>query len=190
MSRLARPSKVYALDLDAGLIEQARRHVAERGKADLVAFAADDAMRVTCHVPEPIGFVLLANTLHDVPDKAGFAREVGKVLAPGGKFAVVNWYPAPREQTLVLGVPRGPSTEMRISPRQTGESVEPAGFALERVVDLPPTITGRSSHAVDNAGGASHKPPSPRTPEDTRSYPLWCAGAHVAEPGGVDGPRL
>ena len=77
-------------------------------------------------------------SMASVPDKAGFAREVRKVLAPGGKFAVVNWYPAPREQTLVLGVPRGPSTEMRISPRQTGESIEPAGFALERVVDLPP----------------------------------------------------
>lgn len=138
MSRLARPSKVYALDLDAGLIEHARRHVAERGEGELVAFAADDAMRLPRHVPEPVGFVLLANTFHGVPDKTGLARTVREVLVPEGKFAVVNWYPAPREETPVLGAPRGPATEMRLSPKQTRAQVEPAGFELEMVTGLPP----------------------------------------------------
>lgn len=138
MSRLARPSKVYALDLDAGLIEHARRHVAERGEGELVVFAADDAMRLARHVTEPVGFVLLANTFHGVPDKTGLARTVREVLAPQGRFVVVNWHPIPREQTQVLGQPRGPATELRYSPEQTRASVQPGGFVLEEVVDLPP----------------------------------------------------
>lgn len=46
----------------------------------------------------------------------------------------MNWYPLPRELTRVLGEPRGPATEMRLSPVQTVASVEPAGFALEGLV--------------------------------------------------------
>jgi len=138
MSRLARPARIYALDLDAGLVERARRHVAEQGGGTSVVFVADDARNLAASVPEPVGFVLLANTFHGVPDKTALARVVSGVLVPGGRFAVVNWYPLPREKTRVLGEPRGPATEMRISPEQTVESVEPAGFALEGLVDLPP----------------------------------------------------
>jgi hypothetical protein len=42
------------------------------------------------------------------------------------------------ECTWVLGEPRGPATEMRISPEQTRAQVEPAGFLLEKVANLPP----------------------------------------------------
>ena len=38
----------------------------------------------------------------------------------------------------MLGQPRGPSTELRMSPEQTRAMVEPAGFKLETVVELPP----------------------------------------------------
>ncbi len=138
LSRLASPAKVYALDLDAGLIERARRYVVERGEAELVMFAADDARCLPEHVPEPVGFVLLANTFHGVPDKTGLAREVRRVLVPGGKFVVVNWHSMPREDTRILGQPRGPATKMRLSPEDTQVRVEPAEFVLEKVVDLPP----------------------------------------------------
>jgi SAM-dependent methyltransferase len=138
MTRLSSPSKVYALDLDADLIDRARLHVAERGEGDLVVFAVDDAMRLPSHVPESAGFVLLANTFHGVPDKTELARRVRLVLGPGGRFAVVNWRPAPREETRVLGEPRGPATGTRLSPEQTQALVVPGGFYLEKVADLPP----------------------------------------------------
>jgi ubiquinone/menaquinone biosynthesis C-methylase UbiE len=90
MSRLANPAKVYALDLDAGLIEHTRENVADKGEADLVVFAVDDAANLARYVSKPVSFVLLANTFHGVPDKIGLARTVVReVLAPGGKFAGV-----------------------------------------------------------------------------------------------------
>lgn len=46
--------------------------------------------------------------------------------------------PAPRERTRVLDEPRGPATEMRMSPEQTRAAVEPEGFDLEQIVELPP----------------------------------------------------
>jgi 4-aminobutyrate aminotransferase-like enzyme len=85
-SCLARPCKVYAMNLVAGLIEHARRHVAERGEGELVAFAAEDAMRLARHIPEPVGFVLLANAFHGVVHNTGLARGAqGAHPGPGAR---------------------------------------------------------------------------------------------------------
>ena len=44
----------------------------------------------------------------------------------------------PREETTVLGEPRGPKTELRLSPEETIESVTPAGLKLAQLVEAPP----------------------------------------------------
>ena len=98
-------------------------------------FVAADARCLPNYVPEPVGFSSFANTFHVVPNKTDLAREV---LAPRGRVAVVNWHPTPRDETRILGQPRGPATEMRLSLEQTAAKVVPAGFELEKVADLPP----------------------------------------------------
>ena len=62
-----------------------------------------------------------------VSEKGRFAGAVAAVLKPGDRFAVVNWRPRPREETTVLGRPRGPKTEMRMTPAAVAAAVEPAG---------------------------------------------------------------
>jgi hypothetical protein len=39
---------------------------------------------------------------------------------------------------MILGEPRGPKTELRLSPRQTIASVEPSGMKLVHVLEVPP----------------------------------------------------
>ena len=56
----------------------------------------------------------------------------------GGLFAIVNWHQRPREQTTILGEPRGPKTELRIGPEITKAAVEPSGLKLTSLVELPP----------------------------------------------------
>ena len=85
-----------------------------------------------------VDYVLIANTFHGAPDKIVLSQEVATCLKSGGRFAIVNWYPLPREETTVLDQPRGPNTKLRMSPEQTCEVVEPAGFKLEKLVNLPP----------------------------------------------------
>ena len=89
-------------------------------------------------MPEAVDFVMIANTFHGVPDKAAMARGVATALTPGGRFGIVNWHQLPREKTVVIGQPRGPKTEMRMSPEQVKDIVEPVGFELEQIVQLPP----------------------------------------------------
>ncbi len=85
-----------------------------------------------------VDFVLMANTFHGVPEKERLAHAVAAILRPGGQFAVFNWHRRPREETTVLGQPRGPSTEMRMEPEDVAAAVEPAGLTCARVVELPP----------------------------------------------------
>ena len=65
-------------------------------------------------ISEPVGFVFIANTFHGVPDKTALSRAVYDTLKEGGRFAVINWYGQPREETRVLDQPRGPDTGLHV----------------------------------------------------------------------------
>jgi protein-L-isoaspartate O-methyltransferase len=128
---------VVAIDIDPALIDVARRRLAESGvtNCDVVL---GDAYAVARLAPQPSDVVFMANAFHGVPDPLRLARGVHEALKPGGRFAVVNWHRRPREDTPVLGEPRGPRTELRLSPEQTIAAVAPSGLACVRVVEVPP----------------------------------------------------
>ena len=129
--------RVYAIDIDPDLLNRAQALMAAAGVHN-VRFIVADAMNVATVVPECVDYIFLANTFHGVPDKPGLARAVAAILKPKGLFGVVNWHRRPREETLVLGKPRGPRTEMRIEAREVAVLVKPASLALSRIIELPP----------------------------------------------------
>lgn len=129
--------QVYAIDLDAGLIEKAKAEVA-RCKTSVRTWICADARRIDELLDAPVDYVLLANTFHGVPDQPALARATRRVLKPAGLFGVVNWHRRPRERTTMLGQPRGPASEARMAPEQVSAIVEPCGFKPGRIVDLPP----------------------------------------------------
>jgi SAM-dependent methyltransferase len=67
------------------------------------AFVAGDAYELARLWLYHVDLVFLANAFHGVPDRPRLARSVAQVLKPSGRFAIVNWYPRPREETTVLG---------------------------------------------------------------------------------------
>lgn len=129
--------QVYGVDIDPAMLERTRRELAAAG-ASARGLIQADARDLAAVLPRKVDYVLMANTFHGVPDKTAMARAVAEALDPGGRFAIVNWHRLPRESTVVLGEPRGPKSEMRMAPEDLRSVVEPAGFALERVVELPP----------------------------------------------------
>lgn len=135
LARMAR--HVVAIDINPHMLDLARAKVATTGAGNC-EFVEGDAYEISTHVPWPADWVLIANTFHGVPDKARLARAVTAALKPGGRFVVVNWHRRPREETVVLREPRGPRTEMRMTPDDVTAVVEPAGLRLVRVVELPP----------------------------------------------------
>lgn len=137
-ARIVRPAPVYAIDLDPVLLEELE-HLAARQGIENVTAVRGDARSLPAHVPDQVDVALLANAFHGVDDPAAFVEAVASVLAEDGRFVVVNWWDRPKETTTVAGEPRGPPTELRLSPDETRERVEDAAeFTQVRRVELPP----------------------------------------------------
>src|SRR5262245_55970134 len=128
---------VAAIDIDTALLDVARHRLAESGASNC-DFVAGDACALPQLWPQPVDFVFMANAFHGVPDGPRLAAAVKSALKPAGQFAIVNWHQRPREETRVLGEPRGPRTDLRMPPDQTIKAVEAGGLAFKRLVDVPP----------------------------------------------------
>jgi protein-L-isoaspartate O-methyltransferase len=128
---------VTAIDIDRDLLDVARHRLTESG-VENCDFAAGDAYELAMLVSGPTDFVFMANAFHGVPDRPRLARAVRATLTQTGRFAIVNWHQRPREETMILGEPRGPKTELRLSPQQTIAAVESSGLKLTELIELPP----------------------------------------------------
>jgi SAM-dependent methyltransferase len=135
LAKLAR--HVTAIDIDPGLLDAARCRLAQGGAANC-DFVAGDAYDIATLAPRPADFVFLANAFHGVPDRPRLTRAIGTALKPGGRLAILNWHRRPREETIVLGAPRGPKTDSRLSPEQAIAAVEAGGLRFAGLVELPP----------------------------------------------------
>lgn len=135
MAKIAR--RVVAIDIDRNILNVARDRLTKAGATNCNVVEGD-AYELTKLVRTPVDFVFMANAFHGVPDQLRLAQAVRQTLKPGGRFAVVNWHQRPREETTVLGEPRGPKTELRMSPGQTIRSVEATGLIFAELVELPP----------------------------------------------------
>ena len=135
LARIA--SQVAAIDLDPGMLDKARSRLAAADVANCELIEGD-AYAAAELVRRRIDFVLIANTFHGVPEKGRLAASVAAMLRPGGRFVVVNWHRRPREETVILGQPRGPKTDMRMEPSEVAAAVNAAGLKLVSVIELPP----------------------------------------------------
>jgi SAM-dependent methyltransferase len=128
---------VVAIDIDRNFLNVARHRLTESGATNC-DYIAGDAYEIAKLATQPADFVLLANAFHGVPDPLRLSRAVREILKPTGHFAIINWHRRPREETTILGEPRGPKTELRVSPEETIKSVEPSGLIFARLVEVPP----------------------------------------------------
>jgi protein-L-isoaspartate O-methyltransferase len=127
---------VSAIDIDPTLLEVARHRLVESGVTNC-EFIAGDAYDIA-KLAGPADFVFMANAFHGVPDRARLAKAVGAALKPHGQFAIINWHKRPREETPILGEPRGPKTELRMAPEETIKSGDSSDLRFVKVVEIPP----------------------------------------------------
>ena len=137
---------VVAIDIDANLLKVARHRLAESGITNC-DFVAGDAYELDRLRHARLILCSWQMPSHGVPDRQRLARSVHDALAPSGLFAVVNWHQRPREETTILGEPRGPRTELRMSPDQTARAVEASGLKLAGLSKCLRIITARYLNA-------------------------------------------
>ena len=135
MCELTGQGQVYGLDLDADLLGQTEAACSTYSNFQSIL---GDAHNIRQLMDGLVDFVFMANTFHGVPEQLRLSRAIHETLNEKGRFAVINWYRRPREETTVLDQPRGPDKELRMQPEEVKQVVEPAGFKLEKIVDVGP----------------------------------------------------
>ena len=129
--------RVIAVDIDPEMLRLASHRLSESGSSNC-DFVLGNACQLGELVLGKVDFVFMANAFHGVPDKPCLARTVAAVLGSGGRFAIVNWHARPREETVILGEPRGPKTELRRSPEETIANVATDELTLIARAEIPP----------------------------------------------------
>ena len=140
---------VTAIDIDPHLLDVARHRLAENGMTNC-DFVAGDAYALADLMSASVDFVFMANAFHGIPDRPRLARAVRETLKSNGRLAIVNWHQRPREETVILGEPRGPKTELRLLPDQTINAVEAGGMKFADLVEIPPYHYGAIFERLSN----------------------------------------
>jgi SAM-dependent methyltransferase len=122
---------VYAFDIEPEMVRRTAARAAAEGLCNVVARQHDFISAGTGLPDGSVGCALLFNILHcEQPDL--LLREALRVLAPGGRLAVMHWNHDP-------STPRGPSMAIRPPPEQCRAWALEAGFEDELpLICLPP----------------------------------------------------
>ena len=129
--------QVIAIDIDHNILDVAQDRLKDAGVTNC-EFVEGDVYELPTLAPRPVDFIFMANAFHGVPDRLRLSQAVRQRLKPDGRFVIVNWHRRPREETTILGEPRGPKTELRMSPQQTIKAVEASGLKYTELIELPP----------------------------------------------------
>jgi len=137
-ARIVAPATVYALDLDASLLAEIDS-LATQQQIDNIVPVRGDARSLSDSISESVDVGLIANTFHGVDDYAALLEEITTVLAETGRFIIINWRDRPKERTRIADEPRGPPTDLRLSPAETATIVSDAtGFTQTQHIAVPP----------------------------------------------------
>ena len=145
-ARLVGPSgRVHALDLQEPMLARVRERVAAEGLENVLPARSEES-----RLPLDDGavdLVLVANVLHEAADRVAFLREMRRVLAAGGRVAIVEWRKEP------MGM--GPPLEERLAEADVRSDLRDAGFGEPEILDA--AVTGPTHYGVvagrDGAAG-------------------------------------
>lgn len=122
---------LHGFDIDPAMIEATRTLAHREGVQNLRLHQRDFVADGTALAAESVDYVMLFNILH-AEDPMRLLIEARRILAAGGRVAVIHWNYDP-------DTPRGPPMAMRPRPEDCRRWVSDGGFATERAhVDLPP----------------------------------------------------
>ncbi len=122
--RLARAvgpaGKVYAVDIDPGMLDYIQRRAHQEHLENIVTVLADP------HDPKlpsgSVDLIFICDTLHHIADRQEYFPMLARALKPSGRLVNIDFRKRP--------LPVGPPLEMKISRENMIAEAEPAGFHL------------------------------------------------------------
>lgn len=118
--------KVYAVDIEASMVEYVRHRAMQEGLRNVVAVkaAADRA-----NLPELVDVVLIVDTYHHIPNRVAYFAALKSSMKPGARLAIVDFR---------KDAPEGPPVEFRFTPDQITAELGKAGFSPQAAHDFLP----------------------------------------------------
>jgi ubiquinone/menaquinone biosynthesis C-methylase UbiE len=129
--------KVSGVDMDSNLLNLAKARMqsdANKGSSAICDWHLEDAYEINRVFRGNMAAdaLVIANKFHGVPVKNALSLVVAKVLKPWGSFIIINRHAMAREETVVLGNPHGPKTQLRMRPKDVEAVVILAGFPRKK----------------------------------------------------------
>jgi ubiquinone/menaquinone biosynthesis C-methylase UbiE len=122
-----RDGRVYAVDVDPGMVDYLERRAAREGDGTVeVILAAPDDPRLP---PESVDLLFTCNTYHHLEDRPAYFTRLRRSLREGGRVAVIEY-----DGSGLFGWLFGHATAADVIRRE----LESAGYRLERAYDFLP----------------------------------------------------
>jgi ubiquinone/menaquinone biosynthesis C-methylase UbiE len=118
--------RVFALDIEPGMVEACERRVRSLGLGNVVVDRSGEStlpLRAAS-----IDFLFASHLLHELLDPATFFAEVRRVLRRPGRFVAVEW--------AKLETGQGPPLVYRLAPHDARALLEQNGFRVERAAPV------------------------------------------------------
>lgn len=124
--RLKETGKVYAVDIQKGMLEELERRASNEGLTNVQTILSEEN-----HIPLPDSLAHIANMgnlFHELQDPKVHLEEVKRILKPEGVLILIDW-----ER---MEAPIGPPIDRKISSEDAIESLKEAGFSEIQKKDL------------------------------------------------------
>ena len=116
--------RVYAVDIDTKLLAMVRAKAPVN--LETIVAAPDDP-----HLPQhSVDVVFFCDVLHHIENRPAYYLKLAKVLKPGGRVVVIDFYKRP--------LPVGPPESMKLSDKEVTTEFQKASFALSKRLDMLP----------------------------------------------------
>jgi arsenite methyltransferase len=129
LARVVGPGgKVYAVDIDQGMLDYIRERAEKDHLENIRTILADP------HDPKlatsSVDLIFICDTLHHISEREKYYPLLARALKPGGRLVDVDFHKR--------SLPLGPPVAMKISRKQLIEEVKPAGFHLAKDYEFLP----------------------------------------------------
>lgn len=124
---------VYAIDPSAEMLAETARR-AEEAEIHNIQLILSNPLDFKIP-PASVDFALLANVLHEIPEKDRFVAQIFKILKPGGTLALIEWNHHMMDM--------GPPENHRISEIETDRLMHDGGFEILKKLSFGEMFFGR-----------------------------------------------
>jgi ubiquinone/menaquinone biosynthesis C-methylase UbiE len=120
--------KVYAVDIEKGMLDYLQKRAVSEHLANIVPVLA--AAHDPKLAPASVDLIFICDTLHHIADRSTYYPQLAHALRPGGRLVNVDFHKRP--------LPVGPPVEMKIAKADMIEEATAAGFHVVEEFDCLP----------------------------------------------------